>query len=201
MAEVVKSIAENEELDSFVLIGHSMGGYVTLAFAEKYPKLLSGFGLFHSTAIPDSEEKKVSRKKGMDFILQHGTTAFLDTIIPNLFSKGVQKHKPELIKSFANSFPEFSKTALISYYEAMINRPDRTEVLKQAKVPVLFVLGTEDIVIPIEEGMKLTTLPAISNIHILKESGHMGMLEESELSKNALEDFLYQVSIFNESIF
>lgn len=199
IAQVVKSITEAEELDQFVLIGHSMGGYITMAFAEKYPQLLKGFGLFHSTAMPDTEEKKATRQKGISFIRQHGTKAFLDTIIPNLFSNGVKEQKPELIQTFSNSFPEFSKPALIDYYEAMINRPDRTSVLKEAKVPVLFIFGTEDIVIPLDDGLKLTTLPAMSNVHILKESGHMGMLEEPIASREAVEDFLHQVAIFNNN--
>lgn len=195
IALVVKLIAEEEELDRFLLIGHSMGGYATLAFAEIYPQKLKGFGLFHSTALADSEEKKVTRRKGIEFIKQHGSKAFLDTIIPGLFSQRVQQGNKQLIHQFSNSFPEFSKTALIEYYEAMIKRPDRASVLKNSKVPVLFVLGEEDIVIPVDAALELSALPSVSNVHILTNSGHMGMLEEPSESKKVLDDFLVQVSV------
>lgn len=57
MAEVIHSIIRQEDIDACTVIGHSMGGYITLAFAEKYPDYLSAFGLFHSTAYADSDEK------------------------------------------------------------------------------------------------------------------------------------------------
>ena len=68
MAEVLKAVADKETNELFTLIGHSMGGYITLAFAEKYSNRLNGFGLFHSTAFADSEEKKATRQKGIEFI-------------------------------------------------------------------------------------------------------------------------------------
>src|SRR5215471_4780390 len=60
-----------------VLIGHSMGGYISLAFAEKYPSYLAGLGLFHSTAYPDSEERKTTRKKAIETIKNNGACDFL----------------------------------------------------------------------------------------------------------------------------
>ena len=58
-----------------LLIGHSMGGYITLAFAEKYPELLNSFGLFHSSAYADDEQKIEIRKKGIEFITNNGAEA------------------------------------------------------------------------------------------------------------------------------
>ena len=92
MAEVIKTIIETEsqipsaEGREACIIGHSMGGYITLAFVEKYPELVSAFGLFHSSAFADNEEKKITRQKGIDFINQHGAFEFLKTATPNLFS-------------------------------------------------------------------------------------------------------------------
>ena len=74
-----------------------MGGYITLAFAEKYPGQLSALGLFHSSAFADSEEKKAIRRKGIDFIKQHGAFEFLKTSTPNLFSPQTKDEHPELI--------------------------------------------------------------------------------------------------------
>lgn len=190
IAEVIKLIAEEEGLDHFVLIGHSMGGYATLAFAEKYQSYLKGFGLFHSSAYADNEEKKESRKKGIESINEHGADEFVKTSAPTLFSDTTKEQKPHLIEAFLNSLPAFSKQALVAYYEAMIQRPDRTEILSQTKLPVLFILGEHDKAVPFEDSLKQSSLPATSFVTILNDSGHMGMLEETEKSNQALQEFL-----------
>jgi pimeloyl-ACP methyl ester carboxylesterase len=100
--------------EKFVLIGHSMGGYITLAFAEKYPQLLSGFGLFHSSAFGDSGEKKETRRKGIEFIKQRGAFAFLKTATPNLYAPATQEQRPELVEEHIQSTRQFSPEALIA---------------------------------------------------------------------------------------
>jgi pimeloyl-ACP methyl ester carboxylesterase len=71
----------------------------------------------------------------------------------------------------------------------MIDRPDRTLVLKQSKHPVLFVLGRHDNAVPFQDMLKQSYLPAISQVEILENSGHMGMREETEVSNKILIDF------------
>ncbi|MFV0605497.1 MAG: alpha/beta fold hydrolase [Niabella sp.] len=193
IAEIVKLITDAEEVESFILIGHSMGGYATLAFVEKYSYLLKGFGLFHSSAYADSEEKKTTRRKGIAFIQEHGSNEFLKTTTPNLFSDYTKENNPEMVSYFIKHLPDFSKPALIEYYEAMIARPDRTNVLKKTDLPVLFIIGEQDIAVPFEDSLKQSTLPAASNITILKNSGHMGMLEESKKSNQAIITYLEDV--------
>src|SRR5436190_6050156 len=121
------------------LIGHSMGGYITLAFASKYPGYLSALGLFHSSAFADTDEKKETRKKGIEFIREHGAFEFLKNATPNLFSPLSKNEKPELIDGFIRSLSNFSDPSLVYYYDAMMQRPDRTELLKTIELPVLFV--------------------------------------------------------------
>src|SRR5438309_1230925 len=77
LARSIHDFLEQLSVKKSILIGHSMGGYITLAFAEKYPEQLCGFGLFHSTAFADSEEKKETRRKGIRFIEEHGAYEFL----------------------------------------------------------------------------------------------------------------------------
>lgn len=172
------------------LIGHSMGGYITLAFVEKYGGMLDSFGLFHSTAYADTEEKKAVRRKGIAFIKEHGAFEFLKTSTPNLFSPGFKDRHPEKVDEFIRSLNNFSAGSLVSYYESMIKRPDRTAILKNPKIPVLFVMGEFDNAIPMQDSLTQCHLPERAYINILHHSGHMGMIEETDKSNRLLEDFL-----------
>jgi len=195
MAESLKTILDKEKIGKCCIIGHSMGGYITLAFAEKYPERLSSFGLFHSTAFPDTEEKKVTRRKGIDFIREHGAFEFLKNTTPNLFSPVTQAEKPALIDEQIEALNNFSSDSLVSYYEAMIRRPDRTHILRNSTIPILFIAGKYDSAVPLIDILKQCHLPSLSYIQTLENSGHMGMLEEPGKTIQILEEFFNMATI------
>lgn len=189
--EVVKTILDIEKISKCVLIGHSMGGYITLAFAEKYPGYLVSFGLFHSSAFADNEEKKQVREKAISFIQANGAYNFLKTSIPGLFR--YQDGPDALLKEIAGLVEKskhFTPDALIQYYRAMISRPDRSDILKSTSLPVLFIIGEFDKAIPLESSLQQCYLPAESHVYILHNSGHMGMLEETAKANTILFNFL-----------
>ena len=192
LADAVKAIIEAAPLSpkGAVVIGHSMGGYITLALVEKHPEVVTAFGLFHSTAYADSEEKKEVRQKGIVMIKESGGPAFLQTTIPNLYAPQTKEANAHLIDEQIAGTHNFSGAALVNYYEAMIERPDRTDILRKAQVPVLFVLGKWDTAVPLSDGLALCYLPQLSYIHILDASGHMGMIEERERANEILKAFI-----------
>jgi pimeloyl-ACP methyl ester carboxylesterase len=190
MAADILEILDHEKIDKTVILGHSMGGYITLAFAEKYGNRLKGFGLVHSTAFADDETKKEARKKSIEFIRQYGSKAFLESTTPNLFSIKNRKLMVKTIEKIATENAYILPDALIAFTEAMMARPDRTAVLKQARIPVLFIVGKEDQAVPFSDTMQQVHLPELSYIHILDQSGHMGMLEEPEKTNLFLQQFL-----------
>lgn len=192
-AEVVHDIVQAEGLPTFVLVGHSMGGYITMAYAEKYADTLKAFGWMHSTAMPDSDEKIVTRKKGIEFIQHNGAYAFLKTSIPNLFSDYSKRNCPELISNLIEEGSRFTNEALIQYYRAMMARPDRKHVLKQAKVPVLMIAGTEDVAAPLADVSAQASLPKECHFHVLENTGHMGMIERPDDVSRLLNKFLSAV--------
>lgn len=189
LAEALLPLLPSEPI---AVIGHSMGGYIALALLEKYPERLNSLGLFHSTSYADTEEKKAARRKSIEFIKQYGAFEFLKTSIPNLFSplskQKMSKEIDDFIGQQCNSLPE----TLVSYYEAMINRPDRRQLLKECRIPVLFLLGKYDVAVPFSDGLAQCHLPGISYLHILRRSGHMGMMEETETVKKNLKNYLFQ---------
>jgi pimeloyl-ACP methyl ester carboxylesterase len=179
--------------EKVVLIGHSMGGYVTLAFAEKYPEILTGFGLFHSSSYPDTEVKKQTRMRGIQFIKDHGAYEFLKTAIPNLYSSITKDNHPQIIEEQLGRSHNFSSESLVSYYKAMIERKSRTFLLKEAAYPVLFVLGKYDMAVPLKDGLEQCKLPDFSYIHILENSAHMGMREEASDANRIINNFLENI--------
>jgi len=190
LAADVELMLAKENITSCFMIGHSMGGYITLAYAEKFPGRLEGLGLFHSTAFADSAEKKETRKKNTDFIRKHGSAKFIAQANPNLFSGQFKEKYPEIVKEFTTRYSDISAVSLIAYTDAMMNRPDRTEVLKNFPKPVLLIIGEHDAAIPLEQSLKLCQIADFSYIYIATQSGHMGMLEEPQFCLKAIQDFL-----------
>lgn len=193
-ADFVDALLTFERIDKCILLGHSMGGYITLAFAEKYPGKLAAFGFIHSTAFADSDEKKNTRKKGIKLIKEYGVYSFLKNTTPNLFSDHYKKEHPEKVTELIERGRNFSQEALVQYYAAMMNRPDRTDVLRKTNVPVLFIIGTEDIAAPLEDLLKQVSLPKVSSVHIINNAGHMSMWEQPTQLNSHLLAFIENFS-------
>ena len=192
-ADAVYALITAEKIEDCILLGHSMGGYITLAFADKYPQVLKAFGLIHSTAFADNEEKKQSRLKGIEAIKQYGAYPFIKNTLPNLFSTDFKKEHPTEIATLIDKVKQFTTEALVQYYQAMRNRSDRTAVLKNSKVPVLFIVGTEDVAAPLNDLLQQVHLPNIAHFHLLQGVGHMGMLEAPQQVNEHLLSFLSMI--------
>lgn len=189
-ANAVKFLLDHEHTGSFHLMGHSMGGYIALAFAELYPQHIKGLGLIHSSAYADNAEKKATREKAIAFMEKNGAYEFLKTSIPGLFGPVFTGLQPARIERLIEEGKQFTTEALIQYYRAMIARPDRTAILRDAAFPILFLLGVHDKAVPFDQGLQQSYLPSVSHVHILRDSGHMGIWEEPEKSNLALRALL-----------
>jgi pimeloyl-ACP methyl ester carboxylesterase len=195
-ANCIHSLLAAENIDNCILLGHSMGGYITLAFAEKFSAKLAAYGLVHSTAFADNEEKKETRRKAIALIQEYGVYPFIKNSTPNLFSAAFKKDHFNVVSDLIEEGKAFSKDALIQYYRAMIARPDRTAVLKNSTVPVLFIIGSEDVAAPLNDLLQQVHLPRISYMQILNNVGHMGMLENPGELNDFLLSFIIDCSIY-----
>jgi len=187
-ASALNTILENERIEKITIIGHSMGGYITLAFTELFPSKIDRLGLFHSSAFADDAAKKETREKGIRFVRSNGALAFLKTSIPGLFYD--QAISAEHISLLTERAASFSDDTLVQYYRAMISRPDRTGILKNFERPVLIIAGKHDNAVPLEASLKQAHIAPATEFHILKKTAHMGMLEESIESEKILAVFL-----------
>lgn len=191
-AGAIDAVRTAEKADRIILIGHSMGGYISMAYADAFPQHLAVLGLFHSTSRADSPEKKLAREKNQDFIRRNGSTPFVRQSLPGLYSADFRQAQPEEVEKQLARYANFLPETLVHYLEIMKNRPDRTHILKICPVPVLFIGGDEDKVIPPAEVLELCHLPRISYFHLLPRTAHMGMVENPTLCINQVDHFLDQ---------
>ncbi len=175
-------------LEQVTLFGHSLGGYITLAFAEKYPNHLRAFSLIHSTAYPDTAEGKVARDQNINKITEAGIRPFVDGLVPKLFSiENVEKQTAEV--EFAKQIGwETSVPGAITSLEAMRDRVDRNHVLKESEQPILLVAGDGDKVIPADKTFSVEK----ENIHsvLISGAGHMSMLETPSILVEEIKNWL-----------
>ncbi|CAM4456283.1 alpha/beta fold hydrolase [Paenibacillus tarimensis] len=185
--DVAGLLAEIGEKQAVVL-GHSLGGYVALAFAERHPEMLHALGLVHSTPLPDTAEGKEKRDKAVEIIRTEGVEAFVEGLIPKLFAPShlsVVADRVEQAKAIGRATdPQAAAACALGMKE----RPDRTEVLRGLDKPVLLLAGDEDQVI----GRERTFTAEGPNVEqvLLKDSGHMSMAEQPVELAAALNAFI-----------
>lgn len=189
-ADTVKSVLDHLDIKKCILVGHSMGGYVSLAFAKKYESYLKGLTLFHSFPYADSPEKKENRQKSIEFIKRNSHYHYIKQLFPNLFPPKFLSSNNFLVNKMIHRASSFPQAGIIGGLEMMMNRPDNSEVLSQISCPVLFIIGKEDEVVPFDKSMEQTALPDVAHIHVLEGVGHMGMFEATKKTQNIIKNFV-----------
>lgn len=190
MAKVVNAVLIAENIEQCILIGHSMGGYVALAFAKLYSSKLLGYCLFHSQPNADTEEKKKGRNKAIEFVKKHGSAVYFKGLIPLLFAKDYLKNNDTVVQKLIEFGSQIPKEGVIFQLQAMRDRPDNRAVLVKSKVPVCFIIGEDDVAVPTANSLNQTFLPQIADIHILPNVGHMGMFEAQLKTVGILNRFI-----------
>ncbi len=189
-AERIFDFLVEKQIRKAIVIGHSMGGYIALSLAEKHPDMIAGLALFHSTALADTAEKQAARDKTINFLKANGMAAFAIGFAASLF---YEERKAELIQVIRQVETIISNTAVSSAIEAtaaMRDRADRTETLKNARYPVMFVTGKNDHLISFLSLKDQVWLPDRVILHVLNEVAHFGMLEKSKESALILKQFV-----------
>jgi pimeloyl-ACP methyl ester carboxylesterase len=191
IAEEVMYVIDHLTIHSCVLIGHSMGGYVTLSFAKKYPHLLKGFGLIHSTVTKDSFERLAKRKQLINFIKKNGTSPFIKTFFPDLFfNKELNKTQLDIL--IENAIATQPK-AIIEAIKAMMMREETFDVLANTHLPVFFAIGKHDTIIMENDMFNQAALCIEAEVCYLENSNHMGFIEEHEKLNSAIQKFANRV--------
>lgn len=189
-AEAVRSVLSELRIRKAIVVGHSMGGYVALAFAELYPAALKGLVLQNSTSKADSEERKANRDRAIKAV-KKDYIGFVRLSIANLFN---QDNRERLADEIEITRTEALKTPLqgiVASLEGMKIRKDRETLLHFATYPILLILGEKDPVLNYEDGLKQIENTAVKLVTF--PDGHMSHIENREELKKVLLDFFKEV--------
>lgn len=185
-ANAVNEVLEHLKVEKATIIGHSMGGYVALAFAELYPKKIQKLVLQNSTSKEDSAEKKLNRIRAIKAVKQNYIT-FVSLAIANLFSENNRERLAEEIEKVKTEALKTPLQGIVASLEGMKIRKDREWLLRENRFPVLLVLGKKDPVLNYEENIAQIegTTAELDSF----EDGHMSHIENKEALKNILLNF------------
>ncbi len=186
-ADVVHAVLAELRIRKAVLVGHSMGGYVGLAFAELYPDAVKGLVLLNSTSRADSDERKKNRDRAIVAVKQNYSN-FIRMAIANLFS---EDNREKLLNEIEQVKIEALKTPLqgiVASLEGMKIRMDREVLLHLTPYPKLLILGEQDPVLNYEETKEQIESTQVQLVSF--PDGHMSHIEnQEELSKKLLVFF------------
>ena len=181
-ASDIAGLLDQLGIQKAALVGHSMGGYVALAFARLYPERVSGLGLVSSQALADPPDRKEGRYKSAADVSDKGIAGVVEAMAPKFTSD-------ERLQAFAREAMERQQpAAFIGALKAMAERMDATPLLSSFKFPVVIIHGEADALIPIDRAREVKS--AIPNAHLveLKGAGHMPMMEAKEETARALKN-------------
>lgn len=177
MAEAVEAVLKHLRIRRPTIIGHSMGGYVALAFAEKNPDALKGLVLMNSTAVADSEEKKNNRDRAIIAVKQNHKT-FIRMAIGNLFRPKNRKLFAKDIKVIIKEALETPLQGIVAALEGMKIREDREVLLHFTPYKKMMVIGKKDPVLNYNALIEQTRDTEVKCVEF--PDGHMSHIENKD---------------------
>lgn len=191
--EAVAVVLDTLSLPKILLTGHSLGGYVALEFAARFPERLAGMCLFHSHPFEDTPERKEGRRRAIDLLHAGKKEAYLKQLYPGLFAPEFISAHPEIVENLVQNGRSYPVEGIAAALTAMMQRREHLDTLQHAAFPVQFVLGDQDALIPVQQALKAAVLPAISRVDLLRGVGHMSMFEAPDKAAEAVQAFYHYV--------
>jgi pimeloyl-ACP methyl ester carboxylesterase len=195
LATAVNALLDAIGIERFFFIGHSLGGYVSLAYLELFPEKLIGYCLFHSHPFADSIE--IIQKREREILIVNSGRKFLlypDNVKRMYANINLEKFSASLDRS-KRIASGISAEGIVAVLKGMMARPSRLDLMRKGVVPCLWILGTMDNYVPFEEVRNKVDLPVNAELIVLKNSGHLGFIEEEERALTAITDFVGRLKV------
>ena len=188
-AQAVLGALDTAGIEKCVLVGHSMGGYVALEFAARWPERLAGLGLFHSHPYADPPERREARLRGIEMLRSGKKDLYVSQLFPGLFAPAYAAARPDVVNALISNGKRQPAEAIIAALEGMMQRRDHQDTLRNLSCPVLLLLGAEDALVPLEAGLRAVILPNQADVQVLPGVGHMAMFEATAAAADVLRGF------------
>ena len=192
MADVVAGVLDALQIDKVTLVGHSMGGYISLAFCAAYAERLEGLVLLSSSPNSDTEPKRENRRREIALV-RAGKKDMLARVAPEA---GFAEMNRDSLRRYINNLVEqvhiTDDDGIVALLGGMIERKDQNEMLRNSRVRQLFIMGTHDGYIPVEAAQEFIAKNPQAKVAWLDKSGHMGFIEEPEACATALLEFVLE---------
>lgn len=185
-------------LNSFHLVGHSMGGYISAAFASLFPEKLQSLTLVHSILGSEIKEKLPIKLKSIDLIKKGDLErhAFLKAMVNNLFAPAFKKSNKDLVQHYIETANGLNPTLIIEQYKAIIERPDLRNVAKEVHFPIHWMVGNQDKIVPASFALDEILNAPKAYISTFENVGHMAMDESLKTFSHHLHSYLNVIHEF-----
>ena len=196
MAKEVNGLLNALEVSKYVMVGHSMGAYVALAYAELYNDKLNGLGIFHSHAAADTTEGKINRGRAIQ-VVKENHKDFISSFIPELFTRKNQELYQEEISLLQKTARLIPKENVIATLEGLRQRSDKQALISKLKIPIMFILGKQDSRTPLDKLFLQIEVVKHAEVLILDDVAHMGYIESFDKTLSFVEHFVKVCNIDN----
>jgi pimeloyl-ACP methyl ester carboxylesterase len=194
LAGAVRAVISDAGVERVLMVGHSLGGYAALAFAELSPGLLSGYVLFHSHPHADSDEAIEKRQREIAVVRAGKKNIMYPGNVSMMFSERNLGAMPQALDRIKDIASKNTGEGIIALLKGMISRPSRQSVVESGRVPLLWILGREDLYFTPDRALRDVKLPDNAEVVILENSGHLAFIEETERSAQLITDFARRIS-------
>lgn len=184
LADDVLALLDTLEIDRVTLVGHSMGGYIALAFARAYPHRLAGLGYVATHAASDTPEQRANRLRLARKVARSGVSFLAQEFAPKLTCQ------PALIEPLQALMSKTPKEGVIGALKGMAERPDSTEFLNSIAVPAVVIAGIQDAMIPLERAQTMAQLLGRAWLVEAPQAAHLPMMENPTIVAHTLRELI-----------
>jgi len=192
MAGDVFRLMDTLNLEKAVIMGHSMGGYVTLAAWRRDPSRFNALGLIGSHAWADTDEQRNNRAAQAERVFLEGSSVIAESMMPRLFAPNVDPAEP-FLEQARNIMLATKPLGIIGSLRGMAARPDSSTLLPKINVPTLIVNGDNDQIVPMQRAEAMAVAITGAVLVTVENAGHMTMLEQPHATALAIRNFMMEV--------